>query len=131
MINSNVEGIIDGAHNEDAARQISKWVESKDDNKYNVLIIGILGRKDIEAYIKNLSKKFKMVITIKIPSKENSKDPEELKNEFIQQGFDNVIARNHFCEAYQYIKENVKCDTRILLAGSLYLLGDVLEYLRS
>lgn len=132
LINDNSEVILDGAHNEDAAKQLSNWLKSKNDDKYNILIIGMLSRKDSQAYIKNITKKFNLIITTRITNEKTSRDENELKNEFLENGFYNVLSKINFIKALLYIKENIKQNKiRIVIAGSLYLAGEILEYINS
>lgn len=126
------EVIIDGAHNEGGAGEISKWINSKEAKKYNILIIGILERKDSRDYIQKLNKSFDLVITINITNEEKSKNSNVLKEDFIACGWNNIIASENFKTALKYVGENFKDgqNTRILIAGSLYLMGEILDYAR-
>lgn len=124
------ELVIDGAHNEDGARGLTQWLKNKKDNKYNILIIGILERKDSKDYINKLEKAFDLVITISMKNEEKSKSPQLLKEEFLEAGWNNVIDKNDFKEALKYIgnKFNNGESLRVIIAGSLYLMGEVIEY---
>ncbi|MDD2840059.1 MAG: bifunctional folylpolyglutamate synthase/dihydrofolate synthase [Rickettsiales bacterium] len=130
LLPKNTEVILDGAHNEDAAKQLTKWINSKKDNKFNILIIGMLQRKDSYNYIKNLNNVFDMTITVKILHDETSKNSQEFREEFLQQNYKNVIAKDDFIEALNYIGNNFQNNNnlRVVIAGSLYLAGEVLEY---
>lgn len=129
LLPKNTEVILDGAHNEDAAKQLSTWLKNKKDDRLNILVIGMLQRKDSYNYIKNLSKAFNNIITIEISNDNTSKNSQEFREEFLKQGYANVIAKNNFFEALKYINQNFQNrNLRIVIAGSLYLAGEVLEY---
>lgn len=131
LVPKNTEVILDGAHNEDAAIQLVNWLKSKNDDKYNILLIGMLTRKDINAYIKNLNKSFDMIVTIGISQDKTSKNPQEFREEFLKQGYVNVVAENDFISALKYINQNFhNKNLRVVIAGSLYLAGEVLEYIK-
>ncbi len=124
------ELIIDGAHNEDAARGLTEWLKNKKDGKYNILVIGMLQRKDSREYIAKLDKAFDLVITIHMRNEEKSKESGEFKQEFIDAGWKNVVASGNFEDALKYIGENFNDGNklRVVMAGSLYLMGEILEF---
>lgn len=126
------ELIIDGAHNEDASKKLTQWLKSKTDNKHNILIIAMLQRKDSIDYINKLDKIFDLVITIQMRNEDKSKDPEEFKQEFLNAGWTNVVASQYFEDALKYVGQNFNDgqNLRVIIAGSLYLMGEVLEYSR-
>ena len=127
------ELIIDGAHNEDASRGLTQWLRNKNDGKYNILVIGMLQRKDSVDYINKLDKAFDEVITIKMRNEDKSKEPEEFRQEFLNAGWNNVIASGNFEDTLKYIGKNFSNGEklRVVIAGSLYLMGEILEYARS
>ena len=130
---SKTELIIDGAHNEDAAKNLTEWLKNKKDKKYNILIIGMLQRKDSRDYIAKLDKAFDLVITIHMRNEEKSKDAGEFKQEFIEAGWKNVVASGNFEDALKYIGQNFNDGSkiRVVMAGSLYLMGEILEFSRN
>lgn len=129
LLPKNTEVILDGAHNEDAAKKLSTWLKNKKDDKLNILVIGILQRKDSHSYIKNLNKIFDRVITVRILDDETSKGSQEFREEFLEQGYVNVVAEDNFIEALKYINQNFQNkNLRVVIAGSLHLAGEVLEY---
>ena len=93
LLPKNTEVILDGAHNDDAAKQLSNWIKGKKDDKLNILIIGMLQRKDSHSYIKNLNKAFDTIITIEILNDNTSKNSQEFREEFLQQGYINVMSK--------------------------------------
>ena len=55
--------IIDGAHNEDGAKSLSKALEKNFPNKKLTMLIGMLADKDIDSVLEILMPKFNKVIT--------------------------------------------------------------------
>ena len=107
-----------------------KWLKNKKDGKYNILVIGMLQRKDSREYIAKLDKAFDLVITIHMRNEEKSKESGEFKQEFIDAGWKNVVASGNFEDALKYIGENFNDGNklRVVMAGSLYLMGEILEF---
>lgn len=130
LLPNNAEVILDGAHNEDASKELANWINDKNDDKINILIIAMLKRKDTISYIKNLKKRFDYVITTQIANEEDSKDSQILKQEFLDNGWNNIVATQNFQSALEYIKKNFNNQNiRVVIAGSLYLVGEVIEYI--
>jgi dihydrofolate synthase/folylpolyglutamate synthase len=133
-LSKNTELIIDGAHNDSGANSLKKWLKAKNDKKYNILIVSMLERKNSEDFIKNLEKCFDLVITIKMENEDKSKESNEFKEEFLNFGWKNVIAIDGlFLDALKYVGERFKEkeNLRVVISGSLYLMGEVLEYCES
>lgn len=124
------ELIIDGAHNEGAAKEMAIWLRDKNDKKYNILIISMLERKDSVDYMKKLDKAFDLVITIKMINEEKAKNPIKFKQEFLDAGYTNIVASGDFIDGLKYINKNFHNgeNLRVVIAGSLYLMGEILEY---
>jgi len=124
------ELVLDGAHNEGGAGELCNWIYGKHDDKFNVLIIGVLARKDTKEYIKKLDMSFDFVITTNIRSEEECKPAEVLMDEFLTAGWPNVLSSDNFEEALKLVAKIVpsKKNVRVLIAGSLYLIGEVLEF---
>ncbi|MDR0423330.1 MAG: bifunctional folylpolyglutamate synthase/dihydrofolate synthase [Rickettsiales bacterium] len=131
----NAELIIDGAHNDSGAYSLRKWLltENNKHAKTNILIVSMLERKDSRLFIENLEKCFDFVLTCSMDNEDKSKSPNRFKKEFIENGWDEnkVFAINgNFIEALKHI-ENIKSDNlRIVISGSLYLMGEVLGFER-
>ncbi|MDR3290026.1 MAG: hypothetical protein LBT02_01965 [Rickettsiales bacterium] len=139
----NTEFVIDGAHNDSGARVLKDWLleqkktfilSSNDDfyrtqqQKFNILITSMLSRKNSTLFINNLEKCFDLVLTIQMHDEEATRPPEDFKQEFISLGWNNVVAIDgNFIDALKYIKNNHKDNVRVVIAGSLHLMGEVLE----
>jgi dihydrofolate synthase/folylpolyglutamate synthase len=84
----------------------------------------MINTKDPAAYIRQFSNCFS-ITTITIPSEENAIPAKELKNKLEDQCAE-VAVSSSISEAVKSVNEANE-NTRILICGSLYLAGKVLE----
>ena len=111
---------VDGSHNPLGAKVLNKYLESLDCNKH--IIIGMMTNKnhnDYMSYFKNIS----TLTTIDIPNQPSSIKGKELKDKL--NSFKNVQYKKSIIEAIKSIP--VKENDMILITGSLYLAGEVLN----
>ena len=114
--------IVDGAHNLNAAHSLVKWIETL--NKDVHLVLGMMKDKDHQKYVNVFKNKIKSLTLIDIPNQEGSISKEEFKLK-IQKNISGVKISKSIEEA---IKLNSNSsDKIILIAGSLYLAGEVLN----
>lgn len=111
---------LDGGHNESAAKalrqQIKKW-----NDKPLYVICGMMKRKDSKAFFKEIGGLADHVYTVPIPDKD-SKKPEKLANQ-VQDVGGQATACEDIELALNLIKAERKIAGRVLICGSLYLLG--------
>ncbi|GMO63276.1 MAG: folylpolyglutamate synthase/dihydrofolate synthase family protein [Rickettsiales bacterium] len=125
-IKNGVELVIDGAHNDSGAKALNSWTKSK--NKKKILILSMLNRKNGKLFVDNLQDSFDFVIACQLDDEEGSKAPETLKQYFLDNGYENIIAINSdFLYVLNYVKENFADDILIVCAGSLHFVGNILE----
>lgn len=122
-IKDNPTFIIDGAHNEDGAKYLSKALKKHFKDKKMTLLIGMLKDKDIDSVLEILMDKFDKVITT-TPDSDRAISCEELK-EKIEKYVEDVTAICDIDDAVKYVLENAKEDEVIISAGSLYMIGTV------
>ena len=115
--------IIDGAHNEDGAKSLSKALEKNFNGKKMTLLIGMLKDKDIDSVLEILMGKFDKVITT-TPDSDRAMNCEELK-EKIEKYVKDVTAIPNIEDAVKYTLDSAKEDDIIISAGSLYMIGNV------
>jgi dihydrofolate synthase/folylpolyglutamate synthase len=122
LISSEPLIIIDGAHNMDGAINLRESMEFYFKDKEIILILGILGDKDVESIASVLSKNTKITLCI-TPEYYRGKNAKELydmiKNHVKAESCDT------YDEAVRRSLELYKEGDIILVAGSLYIIGDM------
>lgn len=113
---------LDGGHNAHAAAAIAAWAATK--RQPLMLVVGLMARKDADAFFKPLAHVVDYVITIPIPGAEDAQDPMVLLNAAKTAGIAGESAPS--LKAAMMILKRYKPAT-VLVAGSLYLAGEVLK----
>ena len=111
---------VDGSHNPLGAKVLNEYLESLNCNKH--IILGMMANKDHNeymSYFKNVS----TLTTIDIPNQPNSIKGKELKEKL--NSFKNINYKECVEEAIRSIP--IKENDIILITGSLYLAGEVLN----
>jgi len=123
LISDQNELYLDGGHNQDGSKNINDALKELPEKKL-CLIVGMINTKDPLRYISEYDN-LELLTTITIPDEENSYSADELKNIF-SNNIKNTKQSNSIEEA---VKSTAKAfpDARILICGSLYLAGKVLE----
>ena len=111
---------VDGSHNPLGAKVLNEYLESLDCNKH--IILGMMANKDHNEYM-SFFKDIATLTTIDIPNQPNSIKGEELKDKL--NGFSNINYKESIEDAIKSIP--VKENDIILITGSLYLAGEVLN----
>ena len=111
---------VDGSHNPLGAKVLNEYLESLDCNKH--IILGMMANKDHSKYM-SFFKDISTLTTIDIPNQPNSIKGEELKDKL--NSFSNINYKESIEEAIKSIP--VKENDIILITGSLYLAGEVLN----
>jgi dihydrofolate synthase/folylpolyglutamate synthase len=129
-LNDRDELWLDGAHNPGAAAALAeqcKLWEAKD-KRTLVLIVGMLDTKDAENFFRPLAPHVRAVITMPVPGHEASIAPKDLAKMAANVGVKSKAAKT-LPEALEYAaRETEKAQPgRVLICGSLYLAGHVLE----
>jgi dihydrofolate synthase/folylpolyglutamate synthase len=111
---------VDGSHNPLGAKVLNEYLESLDCNKH--IILGMMANKDHSEYM-SFFKDISTLTTIDIPNQPNSIKGKELKDKL--NNFSNINYKESIEEAIKSIP--VKENDIILITGSLYLAGEVLN----
>ena len=111
---------VDGSHNPLGAKVLNEYLESLDCNKH--IILGMMANKDHNEYM-SFFKNISTLTTIDIPNQPNSIKGGELKDKL--NGFSNINYKESIEDAIKSIP--VKENDIILITGSLYLAGEVLN----
>ncbi len=112
--------LISGDHNPDGARVVNEYLQTLDCNKH--IILGMMSNKDHNEYI-SYFKNISTLTTIDIPNQPNSIGGKDLKNKL--NSFKNVQYKENIFDAIKSI--SVKKNDVILITGSLYLAGEMLN----
>ena len=122
-IASTNELYLDGSHNEDAASNLNETINQLT-NKKLCIILGMINTKDPISYLSKFDK-IDALTVITIPNEESAIDSNELYAG-LKKYYENVNKADSIQEALANLNNNHQ-DARILICGSLYLAGKVLE----
>ena len=114
--------ILDGAHNEDGANILNDFLIKQSFPKWN-LVIGMLNNRPIESFVKIFKNHINEAFAIAIPNTENSYTSNELSSKLMDMGIKAIPVKN--------IDKAIKLadkDIPLLITGSLYLAGHILDY---
>ena len=114
--------IIDGGHNESSSMSISNWIKQQNQDVH--LICGMMKDKEHYEFMKHFKNVVKSITLINIPNQEGSISKEEFKDKLNNLKIDINLSSS--------IKEAVKLNSKYedsicLFAGSLYMVGEVLN----
>jgi len=112
--------LVDGSHNPLGAKVLNEYLESLNCKKH--IILGMMSNKDHNEYM-SFFKNISSLTTIDIPNQPNSIKGKVLKNKL--NSFENVKYKEGIIDAIKSIP--VKENDIILITGSLYLAGEVLN----
>ncbi len=112
--------LISGDHNPDGARVVNEYLQTLDCDKH--IILGMMSNKDHSEYI-SYFKNISTLTTIDIPNQPNSIGGKDLKNKL--NSFKNIQYKENIFDAIESI--SVKKNDVILITGSLYLAGEILN----
>ena len=122
---SGAELWLDGAHNDAGAEVISKHI-GENSQKPWVMIIGMMKTKDSRAYLRHFIGKVRHIYTIDIPNEPLAKSAYELASVARSLAFTTSPCASAQ-EAIEKILAIHKDNVNILITGSLYLAGRILE----
>jgi len=117
---------LDGGHNPSAAKAIAKVISQWQDQPVH-LIFGYMKSRDPKEFLKPLAKYIGTLHAIDIPGEQSSLTAGECKLAARDLGI-SATKSNSFLEAIEKITARSKKPSRILICGSLYLVGNVLNY---
>lgn len=120
---------LDGSHNAEGGRVAAASVADIEErvSRPLILIIGMLMSKDCESYLKNFTGLARRVIAVPIAGQEKALPPDTLANAARRAGLAAEI-RTDLHDALAAIRRlDITPAPRILIAGSLYLAGEVLR----
>ena len=122
----NGEIFLDGGHNKSAGVALSKWIKNFENVRFYI-ILGMMNNKDVVGFLKPIKPYIHKLLAIKIPHQKNAYDAEDIYE--ISKSLDiNSQVTNSLEKALQIITiEKTSNPKKILITGSLYLVGSFLE----
>ena len=128
VLSNNPYVVIDGAHNIQGIKTLSRNIKKyfKYENLY--LILGILADKDVEEMIKIITPMAKKVYSV-TPNSIRGELAESLKDE-VSKFNKNCKAFDKYEEAYLEALNDASEKDLILASGSLYMIGDIRKIIR-
>ena len=142
-IHENPVFIVDGAHNEDAAKQLKNTLERYFPQKHFIFIMGVFKDKEYEKLVQIMLPLAKRVYTINLPNKDRTLDADLLK-QVIEKNWkatapkeDNLkkLDESYEVRSMASLKDavdNAMCQAKeddiIVAFGSLSYLGDVMKF---
>ena len=120
--------VIDGAHNLDGIRSLKSSVSKYFNYNNIVLVLGILGDKEVEKMVSDISSISKKVILTE-PHNDRAKNIDEMGQylEKLDKPYEKILDYN---KAYKRALEIANEDDLILVCGSLYMIGDMRKVIR-
>ncbi|MCI5953729.1 MAG: bifunctional folylpolyglutamate synthase/dihydrofolate synthase [Lachnospiraceae bacterium] len=118
--------IVDGAHNEDAAKRLAESVEFYFTNKRIIYIMGVLKDKEYEKIIALTHSLADQIITVTTPNNPRALPAYELARE-VAKVHRNVTAVDSLEEAVEMSRLLAEKDDVIIAFGSLSFLGKLME----
>ncbi|WP_237036207.1 bifunctional folylpolyglutamate synthase/dihydrofolate synthase [Mediannikoviicoccus vaginalis] len=119
--------IVDGAHNYEGIRALKENVERLNLKDFN-LVIGSMKDKDIICHLEDIIKFSKRVIITKIDY-ERAMEPKEFAKKLKEYNKEIVITKS-VEEACNYIRDRILSEEKIIITGSLYLIGEFKKILK-
>ena len=121
IIGKNPLIILDIGHNEQCIVELKKQLKKENFNKL-FLIVGFSKDKEISTLLNSLPKA--KIYYFTKSSNDRSLDPEILKTKFNK---DNSIVYGDYNEAFEEAKKEAKKEDMVLITGSAFLIGDILN----
>ncbi len=127
IIRKNPYIILDGAHNVDGVKRLVENIKILFPERKLTLLIGVLRDKEYDKIVEIFSPIAKKVITT-TPKSDRALSPYALKEIFEKYGIADVIVIPPPLDAISYALEHLRETDILLVAGSLYLIGQIEEY---
>lgn len=123
VLNKNPLVVIDGAHNIDGITKLSNSISKYFNYEKLVLIIGMLGDKQVDEMVNEITKEATCVVVTE-PHSDRAESSETLYNKVVSKGI-SCVAIEEYKEAYSKALDMVGSNDLLLICGSLYMIGDM------
>ncbi|MFC1659228.1 bifunctional folylpolyglutamate synthase/dihydrofolate synthase [Pseudomonadota bacterium] len=129
---NNVEIWVDGGHNQDAMKTIASFIkkENKITRMETIALIGMFSRKDSRNSIKEIVDIVDFSIATQITCCQGSRTPEEIEVIFNEFGIKNLKSKSAIEGLKLIAKKFSDGNIRVVICGSLYIAGEVLEFIK-
>jgi dihydrofolate synthase/folylpolyglutamate synthase len=120
---------LDGGHNPDGGRAIAAALADLEErvSRPLVLIVGMMGTKDCQGFLRNFTGLARRMIAVPIPNVEKGMSAEAVADAARAIGLP-ATSRDNLTEALEAARKlDLDPPPRILITGSLYLAGEVLR----
>ncbi|MDO4534186.1 MAG: folylpolyglutamate synthase/dihydrofolate synthase family protein [Clostridium perfringens] len=121
--------VIDGAHNIDGIKKLRASIDKYFNYKNLILIVGILGDKQVNEMINIITRDAKNVIVTE-PHNYRAESSSVLYEKIREKGIE-CFDIEDYEEAYKKALSLAKDDDLILVCGSLYMIGDMRKVIRN
>jgi dihydrofolate synthase/folylpolyglutamate synthase len=120
---------LDGGHNPDGGRAVAVALADLEERapKPLVMIVGMLGTKDFEGYLRCFSGLARRLYAVPVPDAQRSVSPGEIAEAANRLGIPAEGASNVEAALSEVKALSFETPPRIVIGGSLYLAGDVLK----
>ena len=120
------ELFIDGGHNPSAGNAIANWIQKLNPSTF-FLILGMMKNKDLEGFLKPLRSSIHKLIAVKIPEEINAQETETIVQTSNKLQIPSKSASSIEMALHDIKSEHSILPKRILITGSLYLVGKYLK----
>ncbi|MBX2832261.1 MAG: bifunctional folylpolyglutamate synthase/dihydrofolate synthase [Rhodospirillales bacterium] len=120
------ELILDGGHNIAAAEAISDWLSHQSDGD-TLVLMGMLDNRDAKAFLKPLASHIAAFAGVPIPGEHQAHKPETLRDAALACDISPSYACDDLQQAINSLLSSYPNPKQVLILGSLYLAGLVLE----
>lgn len=117
---------LDGGHNIAAAEVISDWL-SRQEAGDTAVMMGMLDNRDATAFLEPLAAQISALAGVPIPGEHQAHLPETLRKAAAECGIPSTFACDDFQQALTALLSACPTPKRVLILGSLYLAGLILE----
>jgi dihydrofolate synthase/folylpolyglutamate synthase len=119
---------LDGGHNADGGRVVAAALGDLEErvSRPLVVIAGMMGNKDANAFLANFAGLTRHIIAVQIPDRDNSMPPDTMADAARHLGMRVEIAPSVEAALRSLARLAYEVPPRILITGSLYLAGHVL-----
>ena len=126
------EVFVDGAHNEDGVRAFLETVQNDGCNHGRKLLFSVVSDKDYESMLGKITKSG-LFGSIALARMENYRAAslEEMKRSLGEMSTAEIAAYEHVKDALRAVLSEKNEQERVYIVGSLYLVGEIKEYLKN